>query len=218
MTDAKAAPRWPPTRAGHDAFELPLFPLRTVLFPGGLLPLKIFEPRYLDLMTRCLRDGTGFGVVALREGAEVAGAGHPTLLERVGVLAVLDAVDSTQPGILLVRSRGTQRFRLQSQRQQPDGLWVGEAQLLPEDTEASLPAPREQVARALQQAIATLAAQGIEPFLEPHRLGDAGWVANRWAEVLPLPLAAKQRLMEQTDALQRLSAVEEYLRGQRPVA
>jgi Lon protease-like protein len=211
-------PAWPPAGDADGAFELALFPLRTVLFPGGLLPLKIFEPRYLDLMARCLREGSGFGVVALREGGEVAGSTHPVLLERTGVLAELDAVDSTQPGILMVRSRGTRRFRLRSPRRQADGLWLADAVLLPDEPAVPLPEARQGVAEALQQAIEALAAQEIEPFLRPHRLDDAGWVANRWAEVLPLPLAAKQRLMEEPDALRRLDVVEEYLRGERPVA
>jgi uncharacterized protein len=166
-------------------------------------------------MTRCLRERSGFGVVALREGPEVAGSAHPTLLERIGVLAELVDVDSSHPGILLVRTRGTQRFRVLSHRREADGLWMAEATLLPAEADVPLPDERVEVARALQQAIAALAAQQVEPFFEPHRLDDAGWVANRWSEVLPLPLAAKQRLMEQADALQRLAVVEEYLRGQR---
>jgi hypothetical protein len=213
---APAAP-WPPVDAEQVPFELALFPLGTVLFPGGLLPLKIFEPRYLDLMTRCLRERSGFGVVALREGREAAQSAHPTLFERVGVLAELVDVDASQSGILLVRTRGTRRFRLQSRRQQPDGLWLGDATLLPPDTAVPLPAERHEVAAALTRAIAALAAQGVEPFFEPHQLDDAGWVASRWCEVLPLPLAAKQRLMEDSDALRRLAVVEEYLRGERAI-
>ena len=214
---ASAAPSWPPANGSEQAFELPLFPLRTVLFPGWLLPLKIFEPRYLDLMVGCLRDRTGFGVVALREGHEAASTPHPTLFERVGVLAELVEVDSTQPGILLVRTRGTRRFRLLSRRQQADGLWMGEALLLPIEPPAALPPERGEVAQALERAITALAEQGVEPFFEPHRLGDAGWVADRWCEVLPMPLAAKQRLMEEVDPLQRIAVVEEVLRGERPM-
>lgn len=208
---------WPPADAAQVPFELALFPLGTVLFPGGLLPLKIFEPRYLDLMTRCLRERSGFGVVALREGREVADSTHPTLFERVGVLAELEDVDASQTGILLVRTRGTRRFRLLSRRRQDDGLWVAEATLLPPDADVPLPAERREVGAALTRAIGALAAQGVEPFFEPHRLDDAGWVASRWCEVLPLPLAAKQRLMEETDPLRRLAVVEEYLRGERAI-
>jgi hypothetical protein len=195
------------------AFELPLFPLRSVLFPGGLLPLKIFEARYLDLITRCLRDGSGFGVVALREGAEAGSGRGPTLFERVGTMAELLEVDSPQGGILVVRSRGTQRFRIGRFERQADGLWTGSAVRLPEDPVVPPPAALRGVVDALRQAISSLAEQDAFPFLEPHAYEDAGWVANRWCELLPVPMAAKQRLMELADPVGRLSLVDDYLRG-----
>lgn len=198
---------------GGPRFELPLFPLRSVLFPGGLLPLKVFETRYLDLVARCLRDRTGFGVVALREGAEAGPGRGPTLFERVGVIAELLEVDSPQSGILFVRCRGEARFRVASYRQEGDGLWVAEAERLPADPEQPIPPERQPVSDALAQAIEALAAQDARPFLEPHRHQDAGWVANRWCELLPIPLAAKQRLMELADPVARLSLVDDYLRG-----
>src|SRR5437867_973723 len=109
-----------------DQAELPLFPLHTVLFPAGLLSLKVFEARYLDLMARCVREQSPFGVVALRHGPEVRkGGNEPIELERRGVVAEVLDVDSEQPGILQVRCRGTHRFDLRSTEQQADGLWVG---------------------------------------------------------------------------------------------
>jgi uncharacterized protein len=203
-----------PVGAGDaPAFELPLFPLRSVLFPGGLLPLKIFEARYLDLMTRCLRDRTGFGVVALREGSEAGATQAPTLFERIGTIAELLAVDSPQAGILMVRCKGTQRFRLSSFQRQNDGLWMSQAHRLPDDEVRSPLDSQQPVVDALRQAIDALAAQDTRPFLEPHRFDDAGWVANRWCELLPVSLAAKQRLMELVDPVGRLSLVDDFLRG-----
>jgi uncharacterized protein len=193
--------------ATTESFQLPLFPLGLVLFPGGLLPLKIFEARYLDLMSRCLRDGSGFGVVALREGAEAGSRKGPTLFERVGVIATLMSVDSPQPGILFVQARGGRRFRMSSFHQAEDSLWWCDAQRLPVETPEP-PAERHEAAvEGLRRAIQVLAEQGAEPFEQPHRLDDAGWVAHRWAELLPVSLAAKQRLMEMDSPLERLDRV-----------
>jgi len=195
--------------------ELPLFPLQAVLFPGGLLSLKVFEARYLDLVGRCLRESAPFGVVCLRQGSEVhhAGGDHGTRFEHFGVMARLDEVDAEQQGILRVRCSGTQRFRLFAPHQQDDGLWLANAEMLPDEvpvlpSEALLP-----TVRALATAIARLKQQGTTPFLQPYRFEDAGWVANRWCEILPIPLAAKQKLLELDEPLMRLQLVDEFLRG-----
>lgn len=193
--------------------ELPLFPLQTVLFPGGLLSLKVFEARYLDLAATCLREQKPFGVVALRKGQEVRQGDDATVLEEVGVVAELLEVDSAQPGILQLRCRGTQRFRIASTRQQPDGLWVGTVELLPDDDVLAPVETMHETVRGLANAIASLKGKGVEPFEEPYRFDNAGWVANRWCEILPIPLAAKQKLMELPDARVRLGLVDEFLRG-----
>jgi uncharacterized protein len=192
--------------------ELPLFPLRTVLFPDGLLELKIFEARYLDLISRCLRERAPFGIVALRTGSEAGStAGDPVQLHDAGTLAELIDVDSAQAGILLVRCRGRQRFRLGATRQQRDGLWLGATTLIADDAPAAPTPSQANVVRSLGEAIAAHAAQGIQPFLVPHRLDDAGWVANRWCEILPLPLEAKQRLMTLEDPVARLDIVDSLM-------
>jgi len=195
--------------------ELPLFPLQAVLFPDGLLSLKVFEARYLDLIGRCMREKSPFGVVCLRQGQEVRVAGSDALtrFETLGVLARVDEVDAEQAGILRVRCTGAQRFRLHTPHQQDDGLWLANAEPLADDervlpTEALIP-----TVRALATAIARLKSQGTLPFLEPYRFDDAGWVANRWCEILPIPLAAKQKLLELDEPLLRLQLVDEFLRG-----
>jgi Lon protease-like protein len=192
---------------------LPLFPLQTVLFPGGLLSLKVFEARYLDLMGRCLREARPFGVVALRRGAEVRRGAEAVALEAVGTVADLLDIDSAQAGILQVRCRGRQRFSLSETRQEPDGLWLAQVDWLPDD---DVVLPQQACAgtvRGLASAISTLKAQGAEPFLEPHLFDQAGWVANRWCEILPISLAAKQKLMELPDPKLRLQLVDEFLRS-----
>jgi uncharacterized protein len=182
--------------------------------------LKVFEARYLDLVTDCLRRQRPFGVVCLLQGGEVrSGKGPAVRFEPTGVLAQLDEVDSEQPGLLRARCIGTHRFHLGGPAtQQDDGLWVGHAELLPDDAVVA-PLPQHlPTVQALANAIATLKAQGAEPFRAPHRLDDAGWVANRWCELLPIPLGAKQKLMELDDPQLRLQLVHEYLRGKGVVA
>ena len=152
-------------QSGTTERELALFPLQTVLFPGGLLRLKIFEARYLDLMTACLRDRQPFGVVLLRSGREVdkKGSGESrsaVSFEAVGTMAELLTVDSDQPGILQVRCRGSQRFRVHSSAQQPDGLWSGRtSQVLDDDMLAPTGTLLESV-RGLATMMGTLAQQG----------------------------------------------------------
>ena len=193
--------------------SLPLFPLQTVLFPGGLLALKVFEARYLDMVGACLREGSSFGVVCLAAGGEVRRAGERVRFETCGVLTRLDAVDAEQAGILHLRCTGTQRFTIDAPRQQHDGLWLADATLLPDDEPVAPAAERQGAVAALAEAIAALREQGTVPFAEPHRFDDAGWVANRWCELLPISLAAKQRLMALDDAQQRLQLVDEFLRS-----
>lgn len=192
---------------------LPLFPLQTVLFPGRLLSLKVFEARYLDLMGRCLREARPFGVVALRRGTEVRRAKEAIALEAIGTIADLLDVDSAQAGILHVRCRGRQRFSLSDPRQDPDGLWLAQIELLPDDDVVLPEQAYAGTVRGLASAISTLKAQGAEPFLEPHLFDQAGWVANRWCEILPISLAAKQKLMELPDPKLRLQLVDEFLRS-----
>jgi Lon protease-like protein len=194
-------------------FELALFPLQTVLFPDGLLSLKVFEARYLDLVAGCVREGTPFGVVALRQGSEVRKGDTATVFETTGTLAELIEVDSAQAGILQVRCRGTQRFAVLDSRQQSDGLWLAEATTLPIDEPDAPPEAMAGTVKGLANAIATLKAQNQAPFLEPYRFDKAGWVANRWCEILPISLAAKQKLMELSDPMVRLQLVDEFLRS-----
>ena len=196
--------------------ELPLFPLQTVLFPGGLLPLKVFEARYLDLVSHCLRKRSPFGVVCLSQGSEVrvgGGGGDKVRLEPIAVLAHLQDVDAEQPGILKIRCIGGRRVRLGTAWQRPDGLWLAAAQALDDDLAVPVPPEIDATALALGQAIGSLAAQDLHPFDRPYRLDEAGWVANRWCEILPLSVAAKYRLMVLDEPLLRLKRVYEYLRS-----
>ncbi|MDE2615222.1 MAG: LON peptidase substrate-binding domain-containing protein, partial [Burkholderiales bacterium] len=185
---------------------MPLFPLQTVLFPGMRLLLKVFEARYLDLVSGCLREQKPFGVLALRSGGEVGIASAAAEMEEVGVLARIDEVDGEASGILRLRCTGTLRFRRNAEPQrQADGLWTCTCDELPADAPHVPGAAMLQTVRALAAAIKSLGEQGRSPFDAPYRFDDCGWVANRWCELLPLPLAAKQKLLEIDDPVLRLS-------------
>jgi uncharacterized protein len=201
-----------PGSAPGAVFELALFPLQSVLFPGALLPLKVFEARYLDLVGRCLRQNTPFGVVCLRQGSDTGRDG--VRFEREGVLARIDAVDAEQAGILQLLCSGTQRFAIQGEpRRQADGLWLADVSCQADDEVLAPEAALLPTVKALANAIGALRDQGSTPFGEPYRFDDAGWVANRWCEILPISSAAKQRLMLLPEPQLRLRLVDEYLRG-----
>ena len=198
---------------------LQLFPLKTVLYPDAQLGLRVFEPRYLDLISDCMRSQQPFGVVCLKAGTEAGRQAEAVQMEDVGVLALLDEVDADEPGILRVRCHGGARFRMRSQpTQRPNGLWVvEEADVLPPDT-VRLPGPAMlQTVQALGEAIRKLQAGDRVPFAPPYRLDEAGWVANRWCELLPISMAAKQKLMELDDPVIRLSLVDGFLRDKKVV-
>ncbi|RFU47086.1 LON peptidase substrate-binding domain-containing protein [Paraburkholderia sp. DHOC27] len=196
--------------------DVPLFPLHTVLFPDGVLPLKIFEARYLDMARDCLREKTPFGVCMLKSGGEVAQPDEPSVPESVGCLAEIEDCDVETFGMLLIRARGTRRFRLLSHRVEPSGLLVGMAEPMPDDIPLE---GNEQLARfgacaeVLERIIATIRERDPDslPFAEPFRLDDPSWVSNRLSEVLPIALRARQKLMELTDAGARIDVVHHYM-------
>jgi Lon protease-like protein len=199
---------------------LPLFPLHTVLFPGGLLPLQIFEVRYLDLMKRCEQSGEPFGVVCLQSGSEVRRAPRPGETEPpaqsfadVGTLASLEVVEHPQPGLMLVLARGGQRFKLAHAQALSHGLWVGEIDLLPDDAMVNLPPEFASMGPRLKQVMQATTNDEASPVPPPSDAcwRDAGWVANRWAERLPLPAPERQRLMSLDNPLWRLELAAEWL-------
>ena len=184
--------------------EIPLFPLNAVLFPGGRLPLRIFEQRYMDMAKACLKDDRPFGVCLIREGKEV---GEPATPVDIGCLARIGTWDMPQLGMLHIAARGEQRFRILERRVQHNGLALATIELLESDVDAPIPpacAPCvELVERVIEQQ------SGL--FEPPHRLESSSWVSARLAEVLPLPLAAKQELLELSDARARLERINSLL-------
>lgn len=191
-----------------EVIQIPIFPLNTVVFPGGLLPLRIFEQRYLDMTKRCIRDGSVFGVCLIREGQEV---GEPARPYETGCLARIVSWDMPQLGIFILVTQGEQRFRILDQWTQPDRLRMAEVTLLPEEGEAPLP-PEHVVCADILKAVARRA--GESSFPAPLRYDEAAWVSYRLAEVLPLENTLRQHLLEMPDALSRLRLLTTILAQQ----
>jgi Lon protease-like protein len=200
------------------SYSLPLFPLGSVLFPGGLLALRIFEARYMDLMTACIKTGSTFGVVLLRKGGEVHGGGaSPPQVESIGCQARLLQWDMAEPGLMLVRCRGLERFEVAKTRSGPNGLMIGDVRDVEADDAESVSDELAFASDALRHVIAAIESQQGDkaPFVGPFRFDDCAWVANRWCELLPIPMPLKQRLMALPDARARLELVAGFLRQRR---
>ena len=191
-----------------DWNTLPLFPLGTVLFPGGVLPLRVFEVRYVDMMRERMKAAQPFGVCLIKEGAEVGG---PAVPFEVGCLAEIVDFDMQQPGVLNIRTHGGARFRVLETRSQADGLVLARAEGVDDDAPTPVPAAFSQCALMLRAILPKLPAGMIRT---PHQLDDAAWVSNRLAEILPIQPLAKQRLMELTNPLMRLEIIHKYLTQQ----
>jgi Lon protease-like protein len=186
--------------------QLPLFPLGTVLFPGGLLPLRIFEQRYMEMAKACLRDSSPFGVCLISEGSEVgAAASH----HDVGCVARILKWDMQQVGILNIVAQGEERFRVVSQEVRANQLIVGEVDMLPEVADVPVDARHDGCVKLLERIAAE---HGERLFAKPWRFESSAWVGARLAEVLPLPTSAKQQLLEMNDCLKQLDILQRLLR------
>lgn len=214
-------PKQPPPAPATVLDALPLFPLQRVLFPGGVLPLQIFEVRYLDMIGRAAREGTPFGLVCLSQGSEVQrpagnhGAYADESFHDIGTLAVITDISRPQPGLIFIRCEGTQRFALRARTRLANGLWTGAATLLEPDLHVPVPDDLAATGDALRAVVAELQARAEPghslPFAQPYRWDDCAWLAHRWCELLPLPAALQQRLLETASPLLRLELVADML-------
>lgn len=180
---------------------LPLFPLHTVLFPGGLLPLRVFEQRYMDMVANCLRNNQGFGVSLISAGREVGKAADCC---PVGTLATISDWGSTDEGLLSITALGEQRFRIVQTSVQPDQLTIAQVALLTESAAQHLPVQYAPLSRLLERLLDDLG----PPFDSmPRALDDAHWVSGRLTEFLPIDVQEKQSLLELDDPLSRLATL-----------
>jgi uncharacterized protein len=181
--------------------SIALFPLNIVLFPDGPLPLRIFETRYVDMVRRCMRESQEFGVVLIREGAEVG----PAETFDVGTMAKIVDFHQLSDGLLGLSCVGRQRFRIRSRSRQTDGLNLAEVDCLSAEAAVPVPARHTRLAQLLENVLPQLG--GVYKDIEMH-LDDAAWVGHRLAEILPIPLADKQSCLELDDPIQRLDVLE----------
>jgi Lon protease-like protein len=189
--------------------QVALFPLGVVLFPGGVLPLRVFETRYMDMTRDCMKHGKPFGVCLIREGREV---GAPAVPEQTGCLARIEQWDMQQLGVLNLRTLGEERFRVLSTRANEQGLVLGEIETLSPEEDAPVPEDCSPCADLVRRVVED---QGAAMFAEPYRYDSARWVGYRLAEILPLPMPAKQKLLELDDPLARLSILQKILDASR---
>jgi Lon protease-like protein len=192
--------------AATPSLRVPVFPLNVVLFPGGTLPLRIFEQRYLEMTKACLRDGSPFGVCLINEGREV---GTPAVPSEVGCLARIEQWDMPQLGIFHLVTRGTQRFRLMRTETQPDGLMLGDVALLEPEPRMPVEARHARCVAILRELVTRF---GDEHFPPPHAFDDASWIGYRLAEILPIDRFEKQRMLVSNDATGRLDRILQLLR------
>lgn len=190
--------------------QVPIFPLGTVLFPGGPLPLRIFEPRYLDMISDCLKNDREFGVLLIRDGGETG----PSTTYEIGTLAKITDWYQGGDGLLGVTAVGGRRFRLIANQQQTDGLNIGEVDLLQDEPPLPLPAEYQELANILSGVLDDL---GLLYESLPRSFGDSSWVSYRFIEILPISVEQKQRCLETVDPIDRLRLVAEVLESVRRV-
>ena len=195
--------------AGRARETIPIFPLGTVLFPGALLPLRIFEVRYMDMAKECLKHGTAFGVCLIREGQEV---GAPAVPENIGCMATIAECDMEELGILKVVARGGERFRIATSEVSKQGLILAEVEHLEAEADAIEAPGLVDCADFLRKLIAGI---GAERFAQPFVYDNASWVGFRLAEILPLRNDVRQKLLELTDASLRVAILHRFLKQQK---
>ena len=194
--------------------KIPLFPLGTVLFPDGVIALKIFEARYLDMIKQCLREKTEFGVVSIIKNSDSNEEDVSLYFSEIGTLAQIEDFDPVQPALYMTKSFGTQRFKLLSSQQEANGLWIGEIALLENDPVTPIPQEHQKAAKLLDEIISVIQSQDLlddAPFKKPFKVDDCGWVSNRLAELLPISLVQKNHLLAQTNPRIRLDLISEII-------
>ena len=189
---------------------IPLFPLSQGVFPDGMLPLQIFEVRYLDLIKRCHQQQLPFGIAWIQQGSEVQVPGEVPALHSLGCLAHIREMEQVQPNFFRIVCQGGLRFQLHDVQPGPFGVWQGTVSYLAQDEEVEVPAAMQSFADRLGKVIAKAQQQGVIdrlPIFPPYQLDQCGWVANRYAEAMPLSAAIKLKLLGELDPLKRLEAV-----------
>jgi len=200
----------------NDALiTIPLFPLGATLFPDGVMHLKIFEVRYLDMIKNCVRDQTPFGVVTIDQGNEVRMPEEKVIFSTVGTFANISHFEAVQPNLFVIECIGGDRFTTHTNELKKNGLWVAEVRPMEVDPSIAIPLELQPAAQTLQRVIDSMRAQGIAkeqmPFTFPYLVNDCGWVANRWCELLPLTAGQREHLLGLANPRLRLDLVFDLL-------
>jgi len=194
--------------AASGQSSLPLFPLNTVVFPGGQLPLRIFEQRYLGMVKQAIAANTPFGICAIREGAET---GTPAVPYAIGTRVRVTDWDMPQAGILHIDTQAEERFVVRSTHTEPGGLLIGYVEAVSAEPAVAIPDEFELAVEILRHIIGEY---GDAHFPAPHQFDNAVWVGYRLSEVLPLKLSVKQNLLEMNDSAMRVRILTEFLKKQ----
>jgi len=203
-----------------ETYALPLFPLSTVIYPGGVLTLKVYETRYLEMVRDCLNKGTPFGVVAIYPEQYVNLKINQSFKARypfaeVGTLFTIIEADVSCLGIINVKCKALKRIKVESATQDKSGLWHAQVSDMRKEMPMSIPEDLDATRTHLQHIIESLNDKDISdlelPIAKPYNLQDCSWVANRWCEILNMPLMQKQRLLELESPLLRLELIQDML-------
>jgi Lon protease-like protein len=208
-----------PASSAVSATQLPLFPLGTAVLPGSLLPLQIFELRYLQMIGECERQGTPFGVVTLTRGGEVHQPGAPAeQFEAIGTRMQLEKVARPRPGMLHIWCRALGHFEVLHKQQRGDGLWLAEVRDLPHEPAVAVPEHLHYLSTQMVDALQRLQDPAMDPlpWPQPWLSNDCTWLSHRWAELLPLPTAMKYRLLALREPLMRLELIGDMVSPQTP--
>lgn len=199
-----------------NSYSLPLFPLNVVVCPDGLMPLQIFEARYLDMVKNCLRNRSSFAIVAVLPEAENEKENHFPF-EEVGTLVEIVDADVTTVGLMSIRCVGQHRIKVNSYTKQADGLLIGDVVDIANDVALPVPEDLEMTSRSLKRFVESLPGLNVlpnkMPVVKPYKFDDASWVSNRWLELMDLPLIQKQRLMQLDSPIVRLELIHDMLAG-----
>ena len=193
--------------------NLPLFPLNLVICPGGLLPLNIFEQRYVDMVRSCLRNNSDFGIVCAINNEKTQWP-----FASIGTSVEISDASIPSPGLFSIKCVGLKKFKITEAKQQADGLWIGEVEFLNPEPTISVPEDLISTQKDLKRLIENVKQQGLSendfPFISPYQFDDCAWLANRWCEILSLPLIQKQRLLALDSPLIRLELINDIFNQQ----
>ena len=195
-------------------YNLPLFPLNVVVCPKGIMNLRIFEPRYLDMTKACLRENTSFGIVAVLPEKKTGMTDHLPFASVGTLVDILDA-DVSKEDLIMISCQGSNRIKVNGFTIQEDGLIIGEVSNIDNDLQIPIPDDLKKVSENLKRLIESLPEQGVLerdiPIMKPYEYEDATWVSNRWVELLDIPLIDKQRLMQIDSPIVRLELINDAI-------